>query len=158
MLPGTDTELVVRFEIDEHEEDVEQTALPNPMRRNFVKVDTIGVKTRQLEQPTPAHSVRKGTSHVLSFDEKPFAFEWIPNYPNPFDSKTEIRYRLPECVHVKLEVLDVTGRCLTILVDEYQNSGIHSVYWHAINKSDGLYFCRLTAGDFSTIRRMVLMK
>ena len=88
----------------------------------------------------------------------PFDFELLQNHPNPFNPRTTIVYRLPHETHVRLDVFDISGRLVTNLVDAFQNSGEHSVYWNAATRPSGVYFYQFKAGDFSETRRMILVK
>ena len=80
------------------------------------------------------------------------------NFPNPFNPVTEIRYSVKEAGHVRLSVYNVIGQEVAILVDAVQDAGPHSVAFEADRYPSGVYFCRMTAGDFSGLRRMVLLR
>jgi parallel beta-helix repeat protein len=80
------------------------------------------------------------------------------NYPNPFNALTVIKYQLPVDGHVKLEVYNLFGQSVATLVDSKQQAGYRSVVWDASEVSSGLYFYRLTAGDFTQTRRMMVVK
>lgn len=88
----------------------------------------------------------------------PVAFGLSQNYPNPFNAKTTIDYQLPATSDVKLEVYNLLGERLAILVDEKQEAGYRSAAWDASDVSSGLYFYKLTARDFTETRRMILVK
>jgi hypothetical protein len=88
----------------------------------------------------------------------PQAFHLSQNYPNPFNAVTTIRYQLPERIEVKLEIFNVRGQQVATLVDRVQNSGYYSVKWDAGAVSSGLYFYRLSAGEFSDTRKLILIK
>ncbi len=80
------------------------------------------------------------------------------NYPNPFNASTTINYQLPIDSDVKLEVYNLLGQKVASLVDEKQRAGYRSVLWDASDVSSGLYFYKLTAGDYTETRRMMLVK
>jgi len=88
----------------------------------------------------------------------PFEFALLSNYPNPFNAGTVISYELPTTAHVKLEVYNVFGQKVATLVDGQQQPGYKSVTWDASEISSGLYFYKLTAGDFAETKRMMLVK
>jgi hypothetical protein len=95
--------------------------------------------------------------------EAPVSYELMQNYPNPFNPTTSIRYSLPVQAHVTLTVYDLLGREVTRLVDEAQNPGYHETRWSGNNSSGnpvstGIYFYRITAGQFTDVRKMMLMK
>jgi hypothetical protein len=86
-----------------------------------------------------------------------------PNYPNPFNPSTAIKYYLPEKMDVTLEVYDLTGRLITRLVDERQEPGLHSVEWRGLDAtgrevSAGVYIYRLQSGDQVQSQRMNFVK
>jgi len=85
------------------------------------------------------------------------------NYPNPFNPLTTIRYSVRERCHVRLEVFDVTGRQVTVLVHRVQLGGNYSVNWNGCDVLDntvasGIYFYRLVAGEFVQTKKMVLLR
>jgi cytoskeletal protein CcmA (bactofilin family) len=91
-------------------------------------------------------------------EELPQGVALQPNYPNPFNPSTQIRYRLPESQHVTLVIYDVLGQQVATLVDGRQEAGSYSVAWDAGGMSAGVYFCKLSAGEYARTRRMVLVK
>jgi len=82
-----------------------------------------------------------------------------PVHPNPFNSTTTISYALPHAGTVKLEVLDITGRLVTTLIDGVQPTGERTVVWDATSIPAGVYFARLTdsVGGMS-VGKMVVVK
>jgi hypothetical protein len=80
------------------------------------------------------------------------------NYPNPFNPSTTISYQLSAVSNVKLNVYDVLGREICVLVNEIKQPGAHSTVWDAANMPSGVYFLKLTAGNYTQIRKMSLMK
>jgi hypothetical protein len=88
----------------------------------------------------------------------PTTVELHHNHPNPFNSYTVISYELSTDAHVKLEVYNVTGEKVTTLLNGVEEAGHKSVTWDACEVSSGLYFYRLTAGDFTETKRMMLVK
>ncbi|MFQ5868818.1 MAG: T9SS type A sorting domain-containing protein, partial [Candidatus Zixiibacteriota bacterium] len=79
-------------------------------------------------------------------------------YPNPFNASTVIEYQLPEASDVKVEVYNLIGEKVATLVDSKQQAGYGSVVWDAFEVSSGVYFYKLTAGDFTETKRMLLVK
>jgi hypothetical protein len=88
----------------------------------------------------------------------PIAFSLDQNYPNPFNPSTEIRYTIAEQGLVTLKIFDLVGRELETLVQEIQSPGRYVVSFDAADRATGVYFYRLTAGDFTSIKKMILMK
>jgi len=81
-----------------------------------------------------------------------------PNYPNPFNSSTTIRFTLPAHVHATLTIRDVIGRDVCTLVDEEMSAGSHSVVFDADAFSTGLYFASLHAGGRTLVHKILLLK
>jgi len=84
-------------------------------------------------------------------------------YPNPFNPETTIRYELASRVHVSLRVYDVSGAVVRTLVSGDKPAGSYSLTWsgrddHGSAVGSGVYFYRITAGDFSDVRKMTLVK
>jgi hypothetical protein len=88
----------------------------------------------------------------------PQEFALSGNHPNPFNASTVIQYELPRTAHVRLELYNLFGQKVATLVDSEQQAGYKSVTWDASEVSSGLYFYKLTAGDFSETKRMILVK
>ncbi len=79
-------------------------------------------------------------------------------YPNPFNPTTTIKYSIPEESHVTIAIYNVSGQVVSVLKDEYQQAGNHSIIWNATGVSSGLYFSTLKANGFTETRKMVLVK
>jgi hypothetical protein len=88
----------------------------------------------------------------------PATYQLYQNYPNPFNPATEIAYELGAAGRVTLTVYDVLGREVATLVDGHQDVGQKTVTWNASGLASGVYVCRLQAGSFSAVRKLVLMK
>jgi hypothetical protein len=80
------------------------------------------------------------------------------NYPNPFNAWTSISYYLPADSDVLLEITDILGRIVDVPVRERQLVGEYKIDWKADNRSSGIYFYRLQAGNSSETRKMILLK
>lgn len=80
------------------------------------------------------------------------------NYPNPFNSITKIPYQIKEPGLVQLIVYDVLGREVATLVNENKPSGSHSVEFNAATLPSGIYFYKLTSGQFTSVKKLILMK
>jgi hypothetical protein len=93
----------------------------------------------------------------------PTSFTLLNNYPNPFNASTIIHYSLPQATDVKLEIFNLLGQKVRILVDERQNTGYKKVIWDGkddkgVDVSSGIYFYRLVTENFSDSKKMVLMR
>lgn len=91
-------------------------------------------------------------------DVIPVDFYLRPNYPNPFNSETIIEFGVPVIGNITLQIFDVEGRFVETIIDRSMESGTYSVKWDAGRYSSGIYFCRLSAHDFSSVQKLVVLK
>ena len=103
------------------------------------------------------------SSSDIEASPMPNKFQLFQNYPNPFNAATAINFSLPEPADVNLVVCDMLGRRVRELADGHLSAGHHTIDWDSRDDrgepvASGMYFYRLTAGDFSETRKMVLMK
>jgi hypothetical protein len=80
------------------------------------------------------------------------------NYPNPFNPSTTIRYGLPQRSHVILAVYNTLGQSVSTLVNGETEAGVHEARFDAAGLSSGVYFYRMQAGDYVSVRRMLVLK
>lgn len=90
--------------------------------------------------------------------EKTKWFRLFQNYPNPFYQKTTLAYKLSQPQQVQVSVMDNRGKVLKIIENVRKPVGIYRIAFHAGNLPAGVYFYSLTAGNFSTVRKMILLK
>jgi uncharacterized protein YdaL len=93
-----------------------------------------------------------------STDLLPHALTLLQNFPNPFNPTTTIRYELPHASHVSLIVFNTIGQEVTTLVDAVEEPGYKSVQFDASHLSSGIYFYRLTAGSFTSVKKLMLLR
>ena len=86
------------------------------------------------------------------------SFQLSQNYPNPFNPTTTISYRIAENSFVSLKVYDILGKEVATLVNGYQTANKYDVTFDASNLASGTYIYKLTAGDFVSSQKMMLMK
>lgn len=80
------------------------------------------------------------------------------NYPNPFNPSTIISWQAPEDGRQTIKVYDVLGNEVVTLIDEYRSAGKHNIEFNASGLASGIYFYKLTAGNFSSARKLVLIR
>ncbi len=88
----------------------------------------------------------------------PREFALEQNYPNPFNPSTTIHYSLPVSAHVTLKVFNVLGEEVASLIDAQQGAGRKSIVFSADNLPAGIYLYRLTAGEYTDTKRLILIK
>ncbi len=104
-----------------------------------------------------------GLENEATNDALPQTFALHPNYPNPFNPSTAIRYELPMPGRVTLAVYDMLGRHIATLVDGLKSTGQHTAIWDAAHLSSGLYLVRMQAEGpsgqrFSAVIKTLLLK
>ncbi len=112
-----------------------------------------GIVVREIAE-TPPGPPDAGTTPAST----PRAFRLSQNYPNPFNPVTNISYAIPADARVRLTVVNLLGQELFVLVDGVQEAGEHGVTFDAAGLPGGIYLCSITAGEFSAVRKMVVMK
>ena len=94
----------------------------------------------------------------------PKEYALYQNYPNPFNPVTSIKFDLPEEARVKIEIFDVLGQPIAILLDSKKPAGFHQVNFDASQFSSGMYFYAILAesneqkDNFSKVKKMLLVK
>ncbi|HHE38808.1 MAG TPA: T9SS type A sorting domain-containing protein, partial [Candidatus Cloacimonetes bacterium] len=82
----------------------------------------------------------------------------IQIFPNPVNSKTNINYRLNKAGKVEIEVYNLKGQLVEVLVKESQNSGFHSYDWNVHDLKSGIYFIKFNRNNLSQIRKCLVVK
>ena len=88
----------------------------------------------------------------------PDKFELSQNYPNPFNPTTNINFSISNAQFVTLKIYDMLGKEIATLVNEKLNAGSYKVNWNASAISSGVYYYRITAGNFVETKKMILLK
>lgn len=88
----------------------------------------------------------------------PKEFSLAQNYPNPFNPKTNIEFRISDFGFVTLKVYDILGNEIATLVNEEKPAGEYEVEFDATSLTSGIYYYRLTAGNHSSTKKMILMR
>ncbi|MGH7450601.1 MAG: T9SS type A sorting domain-containing protein, partial [bacterium] len=98
------------------------------------------------------------TSVDEQVSEIPTEFALFQNYPNPFNPSTTIRYHVPKRTHVTLKIHDAMGREVAELVNGEHDAGAYDIVWDAQGLTSGVYYYRISAEDFTSVRKFILMK
>jgi hypothetical protein len=99
-----------------------------------------------------------GFTAVSTPSSKPLSFNLAQNYPNPFNPSTRIEFTLAKESSVDLKVFNILGQEVATLVHGNLTSGPHAVTFNAKNLASGMYIYRITAGDYTSVKRMMLLK
>ncbi len=114
---------------------------------------------------SPEVATGSGDGEAVVVEKEASELEVLPtelsltqNYPNPFNPSTNIDYALPEPSHVTLEVYNVLGERVAVLVDQVQRAGRHTARFEAASLPTGLYLYRLTTGTGMLVKKMMFVK
>jgi hypothetical protein len=111
------------------------------------------------EWATFSYSFDGIVSSVENLDENiSTGFSLAQNYPNPFNPTTKITYAVPKQGPVLIKVYDLTGQEVAILVDEVMEPGTYEISFEALNFSSGVYFYQMRAGDYTSVKKMSILK
>lgn len=134
--------------------------------RQVVAIDKFRISLTNYSQIK--YLINEGRFNQLTFvedrsNEDDFNFfELYHNFPNPFNSKTKIRFSIPSNIgqskRAVLKIYDLLGRELKTLFDDFIYPGIYEIDFDAINLSSGIYFYQLTISNLSKIRAMTVIK
>jgi len=103
-----------------------------------------------------------GISEQVGIDDRetqvPNRITLLQNYPNPFNASTTICYTLPEPSNITINIYDILGRKVETLVSRKQQAGFHQAIWNAEDAVSSTYFYKISVGDYTETRQMVLLK
>jgi aminopeptidase N len=108
----------------------------------------------------PGNWILKGNPVITESEivTSPSEYTLEQNYPNPFNPATTINYQLPQKDFVTIKVFNVLGKEIATLVNEEKDAGEHSITFNAENLNSGVYFYSMKAGNYSSTRKMILLK
>jgi hypothetical protein len=89
---------------------------------------------------------------------KPSQITLDQNYPNPFNAQTAINYTMPVDDNVSLDIFDILGKKIVTVADGFQSAGAHRVIWNANPYPSGIYFYKLSIGQLTQTKSMILIK
>ena len=98
------------------------------------------------------------TGIVTTGQGTPETYALSQNYPNPFNPSTKIDFSIPKASNVEMKVYNVLGQVLATLVNAPLAAGNHTVTFDAQNLASGVYFYSIKAGEFSSVKKMMLLK
>lgn len=165
----TTAEATIRLQNNGNPVTVTPENLPLANGDSFILEELLGtavVATHSLQNGQPLQissravtqlALRKVTATL------PTAFAVEQNYPNPFNPATDIRFALPGASDVEITIYNALGQKVNTLVNRKFDAGFHSVKWNGTDErgsgvSSGIYFYRVSAGAFSSVKKMLLVK
>src|ERR1035437_9008205 len=131
---------------------------------NSLGQDTFAIdnKKKELQDYLMRLIIRYGSykySNIVEADLiAPSVFDLSQNFPNPWNPTTLITYSLPTSSNVILKVYNVLGKLIKTLVNENQEAGIYKVNFDAGSLSNGVYFYKIQAGNYTETKKMLLLK
>jgi hypothetical protein len=98
------------------------------------------------------------TNVIESNTNIPEKYELYQNFPNPFNSQTEIKFDLIKNGNYKMELYDMLGKRIDVILNEYKNAGSYKINYNAFKLSSGMYFYKLSSPEINIIKKFVLIK
>lgn len=146
LVPGEDDRLAVAIQLD-------GSKFMSPYN---VYIDSVCFFTRKIKTDVSNQPYLNNSNSILKYD-------LAQNYPNPFNPSTTITFSLPRESNVTLQIFNIKGELVCTLVERKLPRGTHSVTWNGLDSQgkpcpSGIYFCQLKAGDFSTVKKLTLLK
>ncbi len=116
-----------------------------------------------FKNPSRSWESASAVINVTGVDEKliglsPAEFELFPNFPNPFNPSTKIRYAISETAFTTIKLYSLIGQEISTLVNEEKSPGIYEVTFDASNLTTGTYLYKMQTGNFVKTKKMILLK
>lgn len=104
--------------------------------------------------------INEQLDNLILFDDNkiPSTYSLYQNYPNPFNPITLIKYQIPIPGKVRIVLYNILGKEVMVLVDKYHEAGVFEYKLNGLNLASGLYFYKFTSGNYSELKKMVLIK
>lgn len=116
------------------------------------------INNNSAATPVIPVTVSPSTGLDDQISDLPVQFALRQNYPNPFNPTTEIKFALPEQSDVTIDIFNLLGQKVTTLVDGLLPAGYHQVVWDGSAVASGIYYYKITAGGFTDVKKMTLLK
>jgi|GEM_PF-5862411 len=134
---------------------------PTLGKPSFAELNKVTFFSNHGEGPPALPNLDWETGELI--EKIPRAFALYQNYPNPFNSMTTIAFDLPMDTHVEIVIYNIMGQNVVTLLDKDFSAGSHEVLWHGRNGmsqpvSSGIYLCRIEAGEFRELKKLVLVR
>ena len=128
----------------------------------YITAASVSGRTVSKPLPAPSANFRFTVSSPIGItpisSNAPIKFALMQNYPNPFNPSTRIRFDIAKSSNVTLKIYDASGKEVLKVTDAFMNAGSYSFEWNASRFASGIYFYKLTAGGFTDVKKMILIK
>jgi hypothetical protein len=111
-----------------------------------------------IDTSDAAFTILGGTPADDPFALLPTEYALSSPYPNPFNGESTIDYALPQSGEVSLRIYNIMGQHVATLVEGFEEAGYRKTRWSAQGVTSGIYFLRMTAGDFAQVRKLQLIR
>ena len=118
----------------------------------------ISSRTLKEEEELLVNDSKVTTLIIKKGEVIPTQYSLEQNYPNPFNPTTTIKFGLPEAAQVHIKVYNMLGEQVTELINQEMEAGYHKVQFNASNYASGVYFYRIEAGKFNSVKKMIILK
>lgn len=123
-------------------------------------LNQIGMGTNKMNE---IEVVGDGADLITSFKTEdtvviPTSIQLLQNFPNPFNPVTNIKFGIPQDNFVTLKIYNSAGKEIAVLVDKKMSAGFHTITWNAYDMPSGAYLYKISADNFSEIKKMILLK
>ena len=118
-------------------------------------------RLKQMDLSAAVHysdAVNPQSTTAIAPPAKPTVYSMSQNYPNPFNPSTNIDFTLPQDSHVRIEVYNMIGQKVMTLMDEAKTAGYYTVKLDGTNLASGMYIYRLSTGQHTFLKRLLLLK
>lgn len=149
---------------DNHFEKINKDLIIGQSSYTFKDITPRAGKTYYYKLEDICKNGRKKFHNTISITTPvPAQFSLSQNFPNPFNSRTSFKYEIPTASHVKIEVCNVLGRKVKILVNEQREAGFYTVFWDGIDDAgesvvSGIYFYYLITNRGKITRKMIVVR
>jgi len=119
---------------------------------------TVQATDGQRSTSTTQFIAASDITDVKRLDDIPKEYSLLQNYPNPFNPTTSIQFSLPKGNFVKLAVFNILGEQIRVLVNQYMSAGNYKINFDAAKLISGLYIYRIETIDYTSVKKMLLVK
>jgi agmatine deiminase len=128
----------------------------------YISATSVSGRTVTKPLPSPRGNIQFLVTNTVGVvqngNNTPNSFALYQNFPNPFNPVTKIKFDVPRSTFVNLKIYDVSGREVLTITSAQLNSGSYSYEWNASGFASGIYFYKLETKDFSSVKKMILIK